>query len=85
MIAGVAVPAGQIASREDALRVLETLATFFRRTEPVSPLSYTLEEAVRRSRLTWPELLDEIVADRDSRNAILTSLGIRPPPPPPDE
>jgi type VI secretion system protein ImpA len=79
---GVAVPSGQIASREDALRALESLAMFFRRTEPVSPLSYTLEEAVRRSRMSWPELLEEIVADRDSRNAILVSLGIRPPPPP---
>ncbi len=82
MAGGVGVPAGQIASREDALRALENLATFFRKTEPVSPLAYTLEEAVRRSRMTWPELLEEIVADRDSRNAILTTLGIRPPPPP---
>ena len=82
---GFAVPAGQVVSREDALRALENLATFFRRTEPVSPLAYTLEEAVRRSRMTWPELLEEIVADRDSRNAILTTLGIRPPPPPPEE
>jgi type VI secretion system protein ImpA len=81
-IGGIAVPAGQVVSREDALRALENLATFFRRTEPVSPLAYTLEEAVRRSRMTWPELLEEIVADRDSRNAILITLGIRPPPPP---
>lgn len=81
-VGGIAVSAGQIASREDALRALENLATFFRRTEPVSPLAYTLDEVVRRSRMTWPELLEEIVADRDSRNAILTALGIRPPPPP---
>ncbi|MGA3402913.1 MAG: type VI secretion system protein TssA [Acetobacteraceae bacterium] len=82
LVGGIAVPAGQVVSREDALRALENLATFFRKTEPVSPLAYTLEEAVRRSRMTWPELLEEIVADRDSRNAILTTLGIRPPPPP---
>jgi len=81
-IGGVAVPAGQVASREDALRALESLAAFFRRTEPLSPLSYTLDEAVRRGRMTWPDLLEEIVSDRDSRNAILTTLGIRPPPPP---
>jgi type VI secretion system protein ImpA len=84
-IGGIAVPTGQVVSREDALRALENLATFFRKTEPVSPLAYTLEEAVRRSRMTWPELLEEIVADRDSRNAILITLGIRPPPPPPEE
>ena len=85
MMGGIAVPAGSVASREDALRALENIATFFRKTEPVSPLAYTLEDAVRRSRLTWPELLEEIVADRDTRNAILTTLGIRPPEAPAEE
>ena len=56
--------------------------SIFRRTEPHSPISYTLDEAVRRGRLTWPELLDEVVADMNTRNSILTMLGIRPPPPP---
>ncbi|HUN44773.1 MAG TPA: type VI secretion system protein TssA [Acetobacteraceae bacterium] len=82
IVSGIAVPAGQVVNREDALRTLENIATFFRRTEPVSPLAYTIEEAVRRGRMTWPDLLEEIVPDRDSRNAILTSLGIKPPPPP---
>ena len=57
------------------------VANFFRRTEPHSPLSYTLDEAVRRGRMTWPELLAEVVADTDTRNTILNTLGIRPPPP----
>jgi type VI secretion system protein ImpA len=74
--------AGRITTREEALRVLDEAADFFRRTEPHSPLAYTLREAVRRGRLTWPELLEEIVPDADSRAAILSSLGIRPPPPP---
>ena len=82
---GVAVSAGQVVSREEALRALESIATFFRRTEPVSPLSYVLDDAVRRGRMTWPDLLEEIVADRDTRNSILITLGIRPPPPPPEE
>ena len=56
---------GQIASREDALRALGEIANFFRRTEPHSPLSYTLDEAVRRGRMTWPELLAEVVADTE--------------------
>jgi type VI secretion system protein ImpA len=73
--------AGQAASREGALRALSEIANFFRRTEPHSPLSYTLDEAVRRGRMTWPELLAEVVADMDARNSILTTLGIRPPPP----
>ena len=73
---------GRITTRETALRTLEEVAEFFHRTEPHSPLAYTLREAVRRARLTWPELLEEIVPDFDTRTAILSSLGIRPPPPP---
>ena len=62
------------------MRALAQIADFFRRTEPLSPITYTLQEAVRRSRMTWPELLEEIVPDPASRSAILSSLGIRPPP-----
>jgi type VI secretion system protein ImpA len=79
-IAGAAAVAASLNSREDALRSLAQIAEFFRRTEPMSPLAYTLQEAVRRARLSWPELLEEIVPDTGSRAAILTSLGIRPPP-----
>ena len=64
----IAASPGQVASREDALRALGEIANFFRRTEPHSPLSYTLDEAVRRGRMTWPELLAEVVADTDTRN-----------------
>jgi type VI secretion system protein ImpA len=77
-----AVATDRIATREQAFRVLEEVAEFFRRTEPHSPLAHTLREAVRRGRLTWSELLEEIVPDFDARNAILSSLGIRPPSPP---
>jgi type VI secretion system protein ImpA len=77
----VAAPTAPIATREDALRALGEIADFFRRSEPHSPLSYTLDEAVRRGRMSWPELLAEVVADTDTRNSILNTLGIRPPPP----
>jgi len=72
----------QTMTRESALRSLEAIAAFFHRTEPQSPLSFTLDEAIRRARLPWLELLDEIMGDRSSRDAFLTTLGIRPPPPP---
>jgi len=66
-------------SRDDALKTLETIATYFRKTEPASPLAYTLDDAIRRAKLTWPELLEEVVPDPGVRVAMLTSLGIRPP------
>ncbi len=72
---------GEIASRDDALRLLEEVARWFRRTEPNSPLAYTLDEAVRRGRLSLPDLLAELMPDESARSAFLSSLGIRPEPP----
>ena len=66
-------------SREDMLRHLGRIAEFFRRTEPHSPLSYTLDEAVRRGRMSLPDLLEELVPDAGARGQILTQLGIRVP------
>jgi type VI secretion system protein ImpA len=67
-------------NRDDALKTLETIAGFFRKTEPTSPLAYTLDDAIRRARLSWPDLLAEVVPDEAVRLTILTSLGIRLPP-----
>ncbi len=75
---GMRIASGQALTREGALRALEDIAAYFLRTEPHSPLSYTLEEAVRRGRLTWPELLAEVLEDKAARNSVLTRLGIRP-------
>jgi type VI secretion system protein ImpA len=73
-----AAAAPKAVTREDMLRDLVKIAEFFRRTEPHSPLAYTLDEAVRRGRMTWPELLAEIVPDQTARNQMLAQLGIKP-------
>ena len=78
--AGLSV-AGAIANREEALRQLERIAEFFRKTEPHSPLAYTLTDAARRGRMSLPELLAEVLGDETARTAMLTALGIRPPNP----
>jgi type VI secretion system protein ImpA len=77
---GVAAGAahGAIAGREQALRQLGEIAAWFKRTEPHSPLAYTLEEAVRRGRMGWPDLIEELLPDESTRHALLTSLGIKP-------
>ena len=69
--------AKRLATREDALANLNEIAEYFRRTEPQSPLAYTIDEAIRRGRLTWPELIAELVKDDQVRGNILTSLGIK--------
>ncbi len=66
------------ATRDDMLRELARIAAFFRRTEPHSPLAYTLDDAVRRGRMSLPDLLAEIVPDRVTREQMLLQLGIKP-------
>lgn len=86
--AGPAAPAGApgrgrgadvIETREDAFRMLLKVADFFRRMEPHSPLSYTLEEMVRRGRMPLKDLLAELIPDADARNGFLMRAGIEPP------
>ncbi len=75
-VAGGGAP-GALVSRESALRELDRIAEYFRRTEPHSPLAYTLEEAVRRGRMSLSELLAEVLPDAAARNSMLLRLGIR--------
>jgi type VI secretion system protein ImpA len=74
------VAANHIPTREDMLQEISRLAAQFRIAEPHSPLSYTLDDAVRRARLGLPELLKEMMPDLQARSAILSGFGIKPPP-----
>jgi type VI secretion system protein ImpA len=76
---GRATTADTFRQREDALQSLLKVAEFFRRTEPHNPVSYALEQAVRWSRMTLPELLVELIPDESSRGALFKQVGIRPP------
>ncbi|WP_407867165.1 type VI secretion system protein TssA [Phyllobacterium phragmitis] len=67
-----------IASREDAFRILLTVAHYFRRVEPHSPLSMALETLVRRGRMDFCELLAELLPETQARHAVFTAAGIRP-------
>jgi type VI secretion system protein ImpA len=64
------------ASRSEAVAEVLVIASYLRRIEPHSPISYTLEEAVRRANLSLLDLLPELVPDRDARRQFLTAAGI---------
>ena len=66
-----------VATREDAFRALLQAAEFFKRTEPHSPVSYTLEQAVRWGRMSLPELLEELIQDSSAREQLCKLVGIR--------
>ncbi|WP_282609160.1 type VI secretion system protein TssA [Pelagibius sp. Alg239-R121] len=76
--AGPAV-AGVIANREDAFNTLLKVADYFRKTEPHSTMSYTLEELVRRARMPLSDLLVELIPDAEARRGFLMRAGIAPP------
>jgi type VI secretion system protein ImpA len=77
--AAAVATSGAISGREQALRQLMEIAAWFKRNEPSSPIGFTLDEAVRRARLGWPDLVRELVADETARHSLLSSAGIKPP------
>lgn len=70
---------GAIGSREEALVALARISDFFKRTEPHSTIAFTLEDLIRRARMTLPELLTELMPDESARRTFLMMAGIRPP------
>lgn len=75
-----AVPTGgRVQTREDAFRALLQVADFFRRTEPHSPVSYALEQAVRWGRMSLPELWRELIEDSTTRSELFRRTGISEP------
>ena len=81
----VVATTGGVTGREQALRQLTEIAAWFKRNEPSSPIGFTLDEAVRRARLGWPDLVAELVSDETARHSLLTSVGIKPPPAEPQQ
>jgi type VI secretion system protein ImpA len=69
---------GRIRGREEAFRTLLRVAEFFKRTEPHSPISYTLEQAVRWGRMPLPDLLHELIPEEPLRQQLFKLVGIIP-------
>ncbi|GAA6171776.1 type VI secretion system protein TssA [Colwellia sp. KU-HH00111] len=67
----------QISSRVQAIENLGSIAGFFRKTEPHSPMSYAIEQVIRWSELSLPELLQELIQDGEARNGFFKLSGIK--------
>lgn len=65
-----------IRNREDAFEQLLQIARFFRHAEPHSPIADTLETLVRRGRMDFLTLIEELIPDPNARQAVMTSAGI---------
>ena len=76
---GTAAPSSQLQTRDEAFRALLQVADFFRRTEPHSIVSYSLEQVVRWGRMSLPELMTELIGDDSIRQEMFRRTGITPP------
>ena len=65
-----------INSRDEAFRALLKVSDFFKRTEPHSPISYNLNQAVKWGRMSLPELLGELIPDERAREEYCKLAGI---------
>jgi type VI secretion system protein ImpA len=70
---------GKISSREDALRAVTAAADYFDKFEPLSPTGSALREINRRARLSFRDLLSELIPDSDTRDTFYWRSGIKPP------
>jgi type VI secretion system protein ImpA len=73
---------GNIKTRLEAFKILQNIADFFKRTEPHSPVGYTIERVVRWGDMSLPELLRELIPDPQSKDYYEKLVGILPPPAP---
>lgn len=74
---GVVTVAGPIKNRGDAFHHLNNIATFFRNTEPHSPISYIIDKAVRWGDMDLDELMRELIPDSSSRGYYSSLTGVK--------
>jgi len=72
---GGAVAVGHITSRQDAIRALEAVATFFRSNEPSSPIPFLVERATRLIAKDFFEVLADI--HPDAVQSAKSAVGLR--------
>jgi len=72
-----AAPPGEIRTREEAFRQMTRIADYFRRTEPHSPLSTMLTQAVRWGQMPLERLVEELIPDDDARAHFSLMTGMR--------
>lgn len=61
-----ALPTGGVATREQALANLQSIADYFLEHEPHSPIYLLLKRAIRWGGMSLPELLEELVGDNSA-------------------
>lgn len=71
----VAVAAGAIQNRQDAIKRLADLAEYFRKTEPHSPVSYLVSRAVKWGEMPLEMWLQDVIKDESVLFQLRQTLG----------
>lgn len=74
-VGGVAVAAGAIQNRKDALKRLSDIADFFQKTEPHSPVSHLVTRAVKWGNMPLDGWLQDVIKDENVLYQIRQTLG----------
>lgn len=73
---GAAAVRGSLASRNDALDLLEKAAAWFERHEPQSILPSEIRKAIRRGKMSPQELYMDLITDSEARRQLFKDVGI---------
>ncbi len=68
--------AGPIRSREHAFEQLKIISEYFLKTEPHSPISYTLQKTIKWGNMPLTELISELIPDGGSRQHYSSLTGV---------
>jgi len=72
---GVASASGAIQSRKDALKRLDDIAAFFKKTEPHSPVAYLVQRAVKWGNMPLDIWLQDVIKDEAVLYKLRETLG----------
>ncbi|MDM7920739.1 MAG: type VI secretion system protein TssA [Pyrinomonadaceae bacterium] len=72
---GVAVAAGAIQNRSDALKRLADIADYFQKTEPHSPVAYLVQRAVKWGHMPLESWLKDVIKDETILFQLRQTLG----------
>ena len=75
-VSAIAVSAGTIQNRRDALKRLSELADFFQKTEPHSPVSYLVARAVKWGNMPLESWLQDVIKDETVLYNLRQTLGL---------
>ena len=72
---GPGVATGAIQSRQDAIKRLSDISSFFRKSEPHSPISYLIDRAVKWGNMPLEGWLADVISDEAVVSQIKQTLG----------